>query len=487
MVRGRVLHCSLLSAAATFAVVALAPSIALASPVKRSAVARPAPRHVHRHYGGPTRSLGTHGTAPLRPRRGQAPGVSAAGAGPTNLQNLGGPVMSDVTIYNIFWVPPGDSTPNQSLINQFAEDLGGQLINLPRSTESRTSLASAARGSTPVLCPPAAASCPTGTRSCSTQTCRQRSRTPRTRMTPGWRPAVLYMVYLPAGTELCDQNNGRTYVPNKYGGNQFCAYHGAYVDSAIPSAPVIYGAMPSTGDRMDVCSIASSNTATGQGSPGPNGDTVTDSQINLASHEIFEALTDPEPAQDPAWRRGNNPADPNWRNVGYFASMTDKLDSFQLLLVQRPDAGPGDFDIVFNYDRVQWDAGGPTPVPSSRPAGATDAVDIARVGFSDGSSNSIELIGSGQEGALLDSGPNALTAQTEGSSQPGRYVFAVRNEKTPRTGGSSARSPTPPRARWPAPSCRPAPSRWSLGPASSPQPTRRATTRSPTSRPAAIR
>ena len=48
----------------------------------------------------------------------------------------------------------------------------------------------------------------------------------------------------------------------------------------------------------------------------------------------------------------------NWVNVGYFPSKIDKLNSFQLLLIDRssnPGGAPGDFDIVMNYDAVKWD------------------------------------------------------------------------------------------------------------------------------------
>lgn len=48
----------------------------------------------------------------------------------------------------------------------------------------------------------------------------------------------------------------------------------------------------------------------------------------------------------------------NWVNVGYFDGHTDKLNSFQLLLVNREDSSsPGDFDIAFNYDKVRWESG----------------------------------------------------------------------------------------------------------------------------------
>jgi len=47
----------------------------------------------------------------------------------------------------------------------------------------------------------------------------------------------------------------------------------------------------------------------------------------------------------------------DWLNVGYYSEKTDKLDDFQLLLVNRSDAAPGDFDIVFNYGQIEWETG----------------------------------------------------------------------------------------------------------------------------------
>src|SRR5262249_18268697 len=39
----------------------------------------------------------------------------------------------------------------------------------------------------------------------------------------------------------------------------------------------------------------------------------------------------------------------DWNGVGYYGEHTDKLNSFQLLLVDRGDIGAGDFDIIMNY------------------------------------------------------------------------------------------------------------------------------------------
>jgi hypothetical protein len=67
-----------------------------------------------------------------------------------------------------------------------------------------------------------------------------------------------------------------------------------------------------------------------------------------------------------------------WTRTGYYAPGTDKLDSFQVLLVNRDDRQGGDVDVWFNYDKIGWEAGNasaaaaewaePRPAPGSRPA-----------------------------------------------------------------------------------------------------------------------
>ncbi len=47
----------------------------------------------------------------------------------------------------------------------------------------------------------------------------------------------------------------------------------------------------------------------------------------------------------------------NYVDVGYYSNHTDKTNSFQLVLVDRADQGPGDFDIEFNYARIAWETG----------------------------------------------------------------------------------------------------------------------------------
>jgi hypothetical protein len=122
----------------------------------------------------------------------------------------------------------------------------------------------------------------------------------------------------------------------------------------------------------------------------------------------------------------------NWVNVGYYNDHADKLNSFQLLLISR---GPnlGDFDIVFNYDKVLWETGDANG--GSAGFGGTPAA----VGFTNGDGSSAHSHlqpGSLTSLALIDSNSGTgLIHGSRGSSQLGRYVFAVRNAPDPPTLG----------------------------------------------------
>lgn len=121
---------------------------------------------------------------------------------------------------------------------------------------------------------------------------------------------------------------------------------------------------------------------------------------------------------------GRNAFGVNWQNVGYYPSASDKLNSFQLVLVDRSDTGTGNFDIEFNYDQIQWETGGAS--------GGTNGLggNSARAGFSNGTGDpgtSFELAGSAVNGAFLDGGPNSLVANRLNSNVDGRYLLAARN------------------------------------------------------------
>ena len=46
-----------------------------------------------------------------------------------------------------------------------------------------------------------------------------------------------------------------------------------------------------------------------------------------------------------------------WVNVGYFRMNADRLLSCQLVIIDRSDLATNDFDMEFNYDRVEWEWG----------------------------------------------------------------------------------------------------------------------------------
>lgn len=114
----------------------------------------------------------------------------------------------------------------------------------------------------------------------------------------------------------------------------------------------------------------------------------------------------------------------NWINVGYFSGHTEKLNSFQLIIIDRSDTGAGNFDFEFNYSKVLWETG-----DASGGRGGLGG-SSSRVGYSNGSGQPgtfFELAGSGVNGALLDTGVFALIADSSGTDVLGRYIFKVRN------------------------------------------------------------
>jgi len=103
----------------------------------------------------------------------------------------------------------------------------------------------------------------------------------------------------------------------------------------------------------------------------------------------------------------------NWVNVGFFAYHADKLLSCQLVIISRSDIAPGDFDMEFNYEKVQWQWGNATPTPP-------------RAGFANNGVG-YELPGSGEDGAFLDTSDTGLIYHSLNSPVLGRYLFRFRD------------------------------------------------------------
>jgi len=121
----------------------------------------------------------------------------------------------------------------------------------------------------------------------------------------------------------------------------------------------------------------------------------------------------------------------NYINVGYYNSHADKLDSFQVVLVDRSDTGAGNFDLEFNYGHILWETG-----DASGGVNGYGGVS-ASVGWSNGSTDpgtSYQYPGSLIPGAFLDNGPQALIRQSantkiSNTSTPvtGRLMFRARD------------------------------------------------------------
>lgn len=119
----------------------------------------------------------------------------------------------------------------------------------------------------------------------------------------------------------------------------------------------------------------------------------------------------------------------NWVKVGYYDGKDDKLNSLQLVMIDRSDIGTGNFDIEFNYDTILWETG-------SASGGINGyGGSPSRSGLSNGTNQTIELQYSGQTLLQLDRNPTTgvpnfstgLIYRSRNSTVPGRFIFQVRS------------------------------------------------------------
>ena len=103
----------------------------------------------------------------------------------------------------------------------------------------------------------------------------------------------------------------------------------------------------------------------------------------------------------------------DWFDVGYFGGHVDKLNQFQLVLVDRSDVNTGDFDIQFNYGNIQWETG-----DASGGYYGIGGVSAA-VGYSNGAGSTVQFDGSLVPGSFIPGGLDALSNRG--------YTMEVRN------------------------------------------------------------
>ena len=112
----------------------------------------------------------------------------------------------------------------------------------------------------------------------------------------------------------------------------------------------------------------------------------------------------------------------NYINVGYADTKADKLNRFQILIIERGDTGANNFDVEYNYEAIAWESG------DGQGRNGFGGIS-ARAGFAGTSGNPgtfYEIPGSGISGSFLD-GANGLTRRSFGSNVPGRFVFQFRD------------------------------------------------------------
>jgi hypothetical protein len=105
-----------------------------------------------------------------------------------------------------------------------------------------------------------------------------------------------------------------------------------------------------------------------------------------------------------------------WDDVGFYYMNTSLLNAFQLILTDRSVGNaPGDFDIEFLYEAINWTTG-----DASYGSGGLGGT-VARAGWNSGSGTYYELSQSGDQAAML-----ALESASN-INDSGHFLFQVRN------------------------------------------------------------
>jgi len=166
--------------------------------------------------------------------------------------------------------------------------------------------------------------------------------------------------------------------------------------------------------------------------------TFTPFDLNATNHQIiapFFADVDTRNGSSGIVHYGTDTVDGHpafgveWPAVGYYSYGVDKLNTFELALINRADTGnPDNFDIEFNYGQVQWDTGSFSGGSGGLCTATTGT--SARAGYANGTGlpgTHYELAGSAVCSAFLDGGVDALVSNSLNSNVLGRYVFESRN------------------------------------------------------------
>jgi hypothetical protein len=218
---------------------------------------------------------------------------------PTGALNYnGGPIMPSIGIYSIFWLGKlqsgGTATLTshyETVADDFAADYAGHSISSNNTQYYQSSPSAYVTGLSTIGSAGSYGGSYVDTDSFPASGCSD-SATPGNCITDAQLQAELkkvmakkkwtggfnkiYLVYTGQGEGSCFDSSSSSCAYTAY-----CAYHG----SISGKTPVIYGNMP-YGDP-NYCFDP------GAGQTSPNGDIPADAVVNVASHEVTEAITDP--------------------------------------------------------------------------------------------------------------------------------------------------------------------------------------------------
>jgi hypothetical protein len=114
-----------------------------------------------------------------------------------------------------------------------------------------------------------------------------------------------------------------------------------------------------------------------------------------------------------------------WDDVGYYNTNADLTNDFQMVLRNRDDRNPGDFDIEFRYDRLEWTTG-----DASGGSGGLGGIP-AQAGYDAGDqTHYLTLPGSGTAAVL---NLTDLTNTPSNVDIEGLWVYSVVNGNPPGT------------------------------------------------------
>ena len=200
--------------------------------------------------------------------------------GPTNSNLIyhGGPVMAgEMQAYAIFWEPSGTfvSSTYNKLLKRFLRDIGDS--GLYENNEQYTN--SAGQAPTDVELAGTFVDTSAYPSSPSLQDSDIRNEVTHAMSVKGWTPGIthLFLVYTALNEIVCSPFLGTCSAPV----GRTCGYHFGF---STPGGVVLYVALPYAGNALAQCYGLSGS---------PNHDADADAEINITSHELIEAATDP--------------------------------------------------------------------------------------------------------------------------------------------------------------------------------------------------